>query len=78
MKVALTAKTHKGKNKLREAGTDEWFIRREVESVQCLGGKAGLLIEPSFGFVDGKSRWVLRQDDPDFSFEIPRSDSGRN
>jgi len=67
--MKLKAKTHKGKNKLREAGTDEWTSTKALASVSCLGGEPGMLIKPTLEdgvFAISKSRWIKLKDDPDF------------
>ena len=72
MKIKLTAKTHKGKNKIREAGTDEWMIVSVSESTLCLGGGPGVLIQPN-GEADvmcKHRRWIERDNDKNFDFEM--------
>lgn len=70
--MKLLPKTHKAKNKIHEAGTDQWRIIQASESVICLGGAAGLLIEPvvkNGGLALGKRRWILKLNDPDFDYQ---------
>jgi hypothetical protein len=69
--MKLVPKTRKGKNRLHEAGTDEWRIVRRSDSVICFNGKPGILIEPVLEDrtkADNKSRWVLADNDPDFTW----------
>lgn len=70
--VKLKAKTHRGKNHLRNAGTDTWRILEDRESVICLGNERGLLIQPTTEgpeerfTVKSKTRWIKAKHDPDF------------
>lgn len=69
--VRLIAKTRKGKNKIREAGTDVWFVREVSWSPwqQCNLAR----LEPegvSDKIRDEKFRWAKQKDDPDFDFEV--------
>jgi hypothetical protein len=70
--MRLIPKTHKGRNKIREAGTDEWIIVRSSDSVICLGGAAGHLIAPVAEHATDirKIRWILQRNDPDFDLTI--------
>lgn len=70
--MRLIPKTHKGKNKIREAGTDQWEIIRESENCPCFDGAPGILIAPRTEdrtFAENKSRWVRRVNDSDFDFQ---------
>jgi len=70
--MKIRGKTRKGKNKIREAGTDEWIVIRRENHVACLRGKPGVMIAPSTEGEDerlsarSKGRWILERDDPDF------------
>jgi hypothetical protein len=70
--MKLIAKTHRGKNKLREAGSDEWKIVRTSDKVACLGERPGALIEPvcppemGASHAFDKRRWIEFDNDPDF------------
>lgn len=72
--LTLAAKTHKGKNKLREAGTDQWRIVRVDEKLICFQGRPGLHIEP---IIPGDrkqevrlARWVELPIDKDFGWTL--------
>jgi len=70
--MRLIPKTRKGKNKIREAGTDQWREVRTERNVPCLGGAWGVLIEPITDDPETrekKARWVKKSSDPDFDFE---------
>ena len=77
--MRLIAKTHKGKNKIREAGTDEWEVAGTSPSVAAFGGAPGLLIQPvRAGFptiipMPSCRRWIRAENDPDFELENPTS-----
>lgn len=59
--VTLTSKTLKGRNRIREHGS-QWRII-EVGNPQCFDGAEGLFIEA----VEGNHRrWIRMHDDPDF------------
>lgn len=61
----LIGKTLKGKNKIREAGTNEWVVIKDPQRVQFAEG-LWIMIEPANGKSE-KSRWV-RFDAPDKDF----------
>jgi len=65
-RMKLVPKTHKGRNKIAEAGTDEWRIVKCSDSVVCFNGRPGILIEPANGNPFLKQRWILADNDPDF------------
>ena len=70
--MKLIPKTLKGKNKIREAGTDQWRIARSMNNVPCLKGVPGLLIEPLTDDEDlifNKRRWIRKFNDPDFEYQ---------
>ena len=54
--IKLTAKTRKGKNRIREAGTDVWEITKGPQHVHFNKG-LWVLITPDNGNRD-HSRWV--------------------
>ena len=74
--MLVEGKTLKGKNKIREAGTNEWKIVRRENSVQSLWGRPGVLIEPLPSISSqwrpqrNLRRWVLEIDDPDFTLKF--------
>jgi hypothetical protein len=71
--MKLIPKTRKGKNKIAEAGTDQWRILRRWRAI-CLNGEWGLLIEPVLhddgGLAYKKRRWIRAENDPDFELDI--------
>ena len=70
--MKLIPKTRKGKNKIREAGTDEWTILRNEPDVPCLGGVSGLFIAPRVDdeeMAQRKARWIKKFHDPDFDIQ---------
>jgi hypothetical protein len=62
--VVLTAKTHKGKNKIKNHG-NKWIIRRFQERVMCLNNKPGILLQHIAN--PNHLRWIEKSNDPDFS-----------
>jgi len=67
--LTLVGRTLKGKNKIREAGSDEWVVLQVESSVMCLKGNAGLLVAPVTGAGDilrNKARWICADNDLDF------------
>lgn len=60
----LEGKSRKGKNRIREHGS-EWELRRSSEAAQCLDGCPGWFIFPTNGQLED-SRWIRQHDDPDF------------
>lgn len=65
--IIIEGQTLKGKNKVREAGTNEWVVLETCENVSCLKGP-GALIAPLLeeGPNRNKMRWVCLKNDPDF------------
>lgn len=65
--IKIEGQSLKGKNKIREAGTDEWVVLEVCEGVSCLKGP-GALIAPLLeeGPNNNKMRWVHLSNDPDF------------
>lgn len=70
--VNLTGKTLKGKNRIREAGTNHWIVLREADEV-VFSVRPGpwLFVTPDANKQDF-SRWVQLADDPDFIVEVIR------
>ena len=68
--ITLIPKTHKAKNKIREAGTDQFEILREVDKV-LFSDETGpwLLIAPVGDTEAKKSRWVHKTNDLNFSIK---------
>lgn len=69
MFVRLEAKSHKGKNRLRERG-DIWRVVTEHDKVPCLDNRAGFLIEPvslSTHVSSTNRRWIEKENDRDFT-----------
>lgn len=69
--IKLTGKTQKGKNRVRELGSD-WEIVAGPAPVICLQNKPGLLIQPKNNSV--KARWIFAENDPDFSWTISQGE----
>jgi hypothetical protein len=69
LKVELKAKTNKAKNRLREAGTSNWVIMQQAETV-AFSQRDGpwYYIRPDLS-QDKRdhARWVSGTDDPDFT-----------
>ena len=65
--MIIKGKTLKGKNRIREAGTDKWEIINNPQKVQFSKG-LWVMIEPSNG-NSGNRRWV-RWDEDDQDFEL--------
>ena len=69
-KVVLQPKTNKAKNKLREAGTNEWEVIRTSPEV-FFSPRQGPwhYVRPTHNNHDTKDycRWVSEADDPDFT-----------
>ena len=63
--LVIEGKTLKGKNKIREAGTDEWVVIDKAETVQFSSEKNWLHILPN-GKAKKLSRWIQRNDDKNF------------
>lgn len=69
--MKLTGKTRHGKNKIHEAGTNEWRVVKRQADVICLRGETGLFIEPDVDdqfFAQRHRRWVRETNDVDFAF----------
>jgi hypothetical protein len=63
-RFTLEAITHRGANKLREAGNPSvWTLVKEIENLFNQRG-AWLLLEPDT--APAKSRWVHEENDDDF------------
>ena len=64
MKIKLTAKTRKGKNRISQFG-NIWSVEREAEKVIFSNLRGGwMLIKPENG-IQG-TRWINRFHDKDF------------
>lgn len=65
--LRLQGRTLKGKNKIREAGTDLWEVLLVSQYVPCLNNDVGYLIMPQ-GATNGQqvSRWIKKVGDVDF------------
>lgn len=69
--MKLIPKTRKGKNKIHEAGTDQWHIRRGPRAVEFSKG-LWVLIDPcGHTHPAMHSRW-LRWDEPDKDFDLDK------
>ena len=64
--LIIEGKTLKGKNKIREAGTDKWVIIDESETVQFSTEKNWIHILPN-GKAKKLSRWIQRHNDINFT-----------
>ena len=64
--VIIKGKTLKGKNKIREAGTDKWAVIDESETVQFSTEKNWIHILPN-GKAKKLSRWIQRDNDINFT-----------
>ena len=64
--LILEGKTLKGKNKIREAGTDKWAVIDESETVQFSSEKNWIHILPN-GKAKKLSRWIQRNNDINFT-----------
>ena len=64
--VIIKGKTLKGKNKIREAGTDKWVVIDESETVQFSSEKNWIHILPG-GKAKKLSRWIQRDNDINFT-----------
>ena len=71
--VIIKGKTLKGKNKIREAGTDEWVVIDESETVQFSTEKNWIHILPN-GKAKKLSRWIQRNNDINFTVKKESSD----
>lgn len=78
MLVKLIPKTLKGKNKINEAGTNEFVVEKSQDTVLfsteigpwlfCVPSND--IIENSLRGVSTKSRWVNQNNDKDFTVEF--------
>lgn len=66
--LRLQGRTLRGKNKIREAGTDLWEVLLISQHVPCLNNDVGYLVAPQ-GAVNGqyKSRWIKKVGDDHFA-----------
>ena len=64
--VVIKGKTLKGKNKIREAGTNKWAVLDESETVQFSTEKNWIHILPD-GKAKKLSRWIQRNNDINFT-----------
>ena len=64
--LTIKGKTLKGKNKIKEAGTNEWCIIDESETVQFSSEKNWIHILPN-GKAKKLSRWIQRNNDINFT-----------
>ena len=64
--LIIKGKTLKGKNKIREAGTDKWVVIYESETVQFSSEKNWIHILPN-GKAKKLSRWIQRNNDINFT-----------
>ena len=71
--LILEGKTLKGKNKIKEAGTNEWVIIDESETVQFSSEKNWIHILPN-GKARKLSRWIQRNNDINFTVKKESSD----
>ena len=63
--VVIKGKTLKGKNKIREAGTDKWVVIDESETVLFSSEKNWIHILPN-AKPKKFSRWIKLNNDKDF------------
>ena len=66
--LIIKGKTLKGKNKIKEAGTNEWCIIDESETVQFSSEKNWIHIQPN-GKAKKLSRWIQRNNDKNFELK---------
>ena len=66
--VVIKGKTLKGKNKIREAGTDKWVVIDESETVLFSTEKNWIHILPN-GKAKKLSRWIQRNNDINFTIK---------
>ena len=64
--LIIEGKTLKGKNKIREAGTNKWVVLDESETVQFSTEKNWIHILPN-GKAKKFSRWIQRNNDINFT-----------
>ena len=63
--LIIEGKTLKGKNKIREAGTDKWAVINESETVQFSSEKNWIHIQPN-AKPKKLSRWIQLNNDKNF------------
>ena len=63
--LIIEGKTLKGKNKIREAGTNKWVVLDESETVQFSNEKNWIHILPDCK-AKKLSRWIQRNNDINF------------
>lgn len=63
--LIIEGKTLKGKNKIKEAGTNEWCVINKSETVQFSTEKNWIHIIPN-GKARKLSRWIQRNNDKNF------------
>ena len=66
--LKLTGKTRHGRNRIAQFG-DRWTVIERRESVHCLDGLPGMLIEPVQETPTDAWRWVAETNDRDFTIE---------
>ena len=66
--LIIKGKTLKGKNKIKEAGTNEWCIIDESEIVLFSSEKNWIHILPN-GKAKKLSRWIQRNNDKNFELK---------
>lgn len=66
--LKLTGKTRHGRNRIAQFG-DLWTVIERRESVWCLDGLPGLLIEPVQPTTTEAWCWIAETDDRDFEIE---------
>ena len=71
--VVIKGKTLKGKNKIKEAGTDKWVVIDESETVLFSTEKNWIHILPN-GKAKKLSRWIQRNNDINFTVKKESSD----
>ena len=72
--VVIKGKTLKGKNKIKEAGTDKWVVIDESETVLFSTEKNWIHILPN-GKAKKLSRWIQRNNDINFTVKKESSNA---
>ena len=72
--LIIKGKTLKGKNKIREAGTDKWVVIDESETVLFSTEKNWIHILPN-GKAKKLSRWIQRNNDINFTVKKESSNA---
>ena len=72
--LIIEGKTLKGKNKIREAGTNKWVVLDESETVQFSNEKNWIHILPD-GKAKKLSRWIQRNNDINFTVKKESSNA---